>query len=130
MVRPPYQKAKGELMLVLLRQFCVIVAICFIGEFLNKLFGIPIPGNVLGMVLFLILLITGIVKLEMVDKIAKFLLDHLAFFFIPAGVNLLTNLDMLRGQWITIMSVIVLTTISVMVVTGWTIQWAKRRWLV
>jgi len=111
----------------LLRQFGTIIIICFVGEFINKLLNIPIPGNVIGMIILLLLLSRGIIKLEEIDEIAGFLLDHLAFFFIPAGVNLLTNLDMMKGQWLAIMTVILLTTILVMIVTGLTIQTLQRR---
>lgn len=117
----------GGIYLKLLRQLGIIVGVCFAGEFLNTLLGIPIPGNVLGMILLLLLLSTEIVNLEMIDEISKFLLGYLPFFFIPAGVNLLTNLEMMREQWLGIMGVIIISTILVMVVTGITIQFLQRR---
>ncbi|SES95739.1 holin-like protein [Natronincola peptidivorans] len=114
--------------MTLLRQLAIVIGICFAGELINKAFNIPIPGNVLGMMLLLILLTTGIIKLEMIDEIAKFLLDHLAFFFVPAGVGLLSHLDIIKEQWIPIIGVILISTVIVMVVTGLTVQFLIRRW--
>lgn len=65
----------------LLRQFLIILIICFIGEVLNKVVHVPLPGSIIGMILLFICLITGVIKLEKVDEISRFLIDHLAFFF-------------------------------------------------
>jgi len=111
----------------ILRQFSVILLILIIGEFINKIVGIPIPGNVLGMIILLVGLSTGIIKLEMVDQITKFLLDHLAFLFIPAGVGLINSLDIIGAQWFAILSVTVLSTGFVIATTGLTVQLLKRR---
>ncbi|MGV3465727.1 MAG: CidA/LrgA family protein [Heyndrickxia sp.] len=51
---------------------------------------IPLPGNVVGMVLCFFLLLTGIIKLKWIDTTASFLIRHLAFFFIPISVGLMT----------------------------------------
>ncbi|WP_245684733.1 CidA/LrgA family protein [Orenia metallireducens] len=50
------------------------------------------------MVILLALLSKGIIKLEMIDDIAKFLLDHLAIFFIQPGISLVNNLDLLKEE--------------------------------
>ncbi len=111
----------------LLRQFLIILTICVIGEVLNKVFHIPLPGSIIGMILLFIFLVTGIIKLEMIEEISKFLLDHLAFFFIPSGVGLLAYFGILKSNFIPIIVICVVTTIAVMLVTGATVQFIKRR---
>lgn len=123
-------KHKGGNSLSLLKQLGIIVGICLAGELLNRIFRIPIPGNVLGMIILLILLVTGIIKLEMIEKISKFLLDHLAFFFVPAAANILNNLELIQSQWLPIMGVILISTVVVMTVTGLTVEFLIRRWSV
>ncbi len=110
-----------------LRQMGIVLIISFLGELISKFLNLPIPGNVLGMVILLILLSTGIVKLEMIEDLSNFLLSYLAFFFIPAGVGLINNLDLLKANWLSIFLICALSTIITMVVTGWTIQFIKRR---
>lgn len=110
-----------------IKQLCLILIILFIGESINKIFQIPIPGNVIGMIILLIGLTTGILKLSMVDLISKFLLDNLAFFFIPAGVGLINSLDVIGSQWFPIFAITLLSTIIVLITTGLTVQFLKRR---
>ena len=110
-----------------LRQLSIILGICFAGEVLNRLFNIPIPGNVLGMLLLLICLLAGIIKVEMIEETVNFLLDHLAFMFIPAGVGLMACFDILKGNWISILTITVVSTIVIMVSTGWIVQILMRR---
>lgn len=111
----------------LLRQLCIILCICFAGEAIHKLLNLPVPGNVIGMVILFICLCTGIIKLEMIDDISRFLLDHLAFFFLPAGVGLIACLSILKSNWFAILFITFTVTIMVMVVTGYTVQFIKRR---
>ena len=109
----------------LLRQLLLILTICFSGEVINRLFSLPIPGNIIGMVILFLCLYTGIIKLEMIADIAKFLLDHLAFFFVPAGVGLLAYLDVIKSSWLAILIISLITTIIVMIITGHTVQLLK-----
>lgn len=111
----------------LLRQFLIILIICFIGEVLSKVMHIPLPGSIIGMVLLFICLLTGIIKLETIQEISKFLIDHLAFFFIPAGVGLLAYVEILKKNLVPILVICFVTTFLVMIVTGWTVQTIKER---
>jgi holin-like protein len=101
----------GGINMKLLRELLIILAIYFVGEVLVELTNITVPGSIIGMILLLILLCTKVVKLEMVDTVAKFFLEHLAFFFIPAGVGLLTSLSVIKDSWIRLVIVCILTTI-------------------
>jgi len=111
----------------LLRQFLIILIVCFIGEVLSKVAHIPLPGSIIGMILLFICLISGIIKLEMIAEISKFLLDHLAFFFIPAGVGLLAYVGILKKNLLPILVICFITTFLVMIVTGWTVQLIKQQ---
>jgi holin-like protein len=108
-----------------LRQLAIILAICFIGEVLNKLLNIPIPGNVIGMIILLISLLTGLIRLEAIEDVAEFLLKHLAFFFVPAGVGIISSMDIIKANLFPMLVVILLSAIVVMVVTGITVQILK-----
>lgn len=111
----------------LLKEFGIIIGICFIGEFINYITPVAVPGNVLGMVILLILLATKTIKLEMIETVANFLLKHLAFFFIPAGVGLLASVDVIRGQWFSIILITVVSTVLVIITTGLTIQFLQNK---
>lgn len=111
----------------LLRQLAIILIIGYLGEVIHTIFHLTIPGNVIGMSILFACLYKGIIKVTMIDKITDFLLDHLAFFFIPAGVGIVTCLPLLKNKWVSFIIICLITTVLIIVVTGWVIQLYIRR---
>lgn len=105
-----------------LRQLGIILIVCLLGESIHSFLKLSIPGNVIGMLILFLFLCTGIIKVTMIDRVSKFLLDHLAFFFIPAGVGIISCMPILSGKWLAFLSVCLITTIIIIGITGWTIQ--------
>jgi holin-like protein len=110
----------------LLKQFSIILSIYFLGELIQKAAGLPIPGNVMGMLILFFGLYTGVIKLDMISKISDFLLENLAFFFIPAGISLITCFALLEGKLTAILVVSLISTVVTMAVTGLTVELVKR----
>jgi len=108
-------------------QFAIILAICYLGDLIHSFFHIPIPGNVLGMVLLLVLLLTGVIKLSMIEDVSNFLLKHLSFFFIPAAVGFITCFTVLEGKWTALFIISVVSTFIIAVITGATVQILIKR---
>ncbi|WP_319509102.1 CidA/LrgA family protein [uncultured Methanolobus sp.] len=97
------------------------------GDLIHNYFNLPIPGNVLGMVMLLILLLTGVIKLTMIEDVSNFMLKHLSFFFIPAAVGLITCFTILEGKWTALMFISVVSTFIIAIVTGMTVQILMKR---
>lgn len=110
-----------------LKQFCIILFISFLGEMLHILIPLPIPASVYGLVLMLLSLCTGILKLAQVRETADFLIEIMPVMFIPAAVGLMDSWPALRSVWLPVVVVTILTTIIVMVATGWVTQYMIRR---
>lgn len=110
-----------------IRQFLIILLISALGEGLYVLLPLPIPASVYGLVLMLAALISKVLKVEQVKETADFLIEIMPVMFIPAGVGLLTAWGDLKPIWIPISVIIVVTTVFVMVVTGWVTQAVIRR---
>jgi len=110
----------------LLKQFSIILGIYFLGELFQKAFGLPVPGNILGMLILFFGLYTGVIKLEMIDQISDFLLDNLAFFFLPAGVSLITCFAVLEGKLTAVIGVSIISTVIILGVTGLTVEFVKK----
>lgn len=111
----------------ILRQFGIILLFLLLGEAIRIGTGISIPSTVIGMILLFIALLTKLIKVEQIDMITKFLLDHLAFLFVPAGVGLISSLDIIGKAWLPILAIVLISTILVIGITGWTVQLLKRR---
>ena len=111
----------------LFREALIILGIYLVGELLSTSLHLPIPGNILGMVILFILLFTKIVKVENISNVTNFLLDHLAFFFIPAGVGLMASLGIIKSTWWQLLIVCLLTTTIIIGVTGIIVQAISKR---
>lgn len=111
----------------ILKELAIIVGILFIAHVTQSITRLPIPATVLGMIILLVCLLTGILKLEKIENVAQFFLDHLTFLFIPGGVGLIASLGLIREQWLPILIVIVLTTAIVIAATGFTVQILKNK---
>ncbi len=101
-----------------MRQFAIILSVTCIGELLNFFLPLPIPASIYGLILMLLLLMTGIVKFSSVERTGDFLVEIMPMMFIPAGVGLLTAWDELRPILIPIVAMTFITTVVVMFVTG------------
>jgi holin-like protein len=107
----------------LLTQLLIYAAILFVSELLAKVFqqvlpDFPLPTPLIGMVLLYLLLTSGIVKLRQVETIAQGLLSVIGLIFIPSGIALVTQLDLLQHEGLQIVIVIILSTILMLVVTA------------
>lgn len=111
----------------LFREVLIILGIYLLGELLSSLLHLPIPGNILGMVILFILLCTKVIKVDNISNVTNFLLDHLAFFFIPAGVGLMTSIGIIKSTWWQLLVVCISTTIIIIGVTGIIVQIISRR---
>lgn len=107
--------------------FSIIFACLFIGEALTRLFQLPVPGNVLGMLVLMASLMLGIVRLEQVKPVADGLLKHLGLFFVPPGVGLLLYGDVLKDSWLPIGLGLTLSTLVVLSVVGLVQQHLERK---
>ncbi|WP_026884641.1 CidA/LrgA family protein [Clostridium akagii] len=108
------------------RQLAIILGFCFLGSVISTVLGLKIPGNVVGMILLVIFLCSGILKVESVEEVSNFLLEHLPFFFVPAGVGLIASIGSIRNCWPYLIIIIFISTVVAMVITGITVQILKR----
>ncbi|MDY0235169.1 MAG: CidA/LrgA family protein [Gudongella sp.] len=105
-----------------LKQLGIILLILWIGNFIQNIFSLALPGNVLGMIILLILLTTNILKLNSIERISETLLNHLTFLFIPTSVGIMTVLYLLKGNVISLLIIVYISLFVVMITTGLTVQ--------
>jgi len=97
----------------------MLILMCqLLGEALVLLFDLLIPGPVIGMLLlFGILLMRGHIP-ESLDQAATALLNHLALFFVPAGVGVMLHWHHVGNEWIPIVVALLLSAVITLVVTA------------
>ena len=101
-----------------IKQLAIIILVCFAGELVRYIVPLPVPGSIWGLVLMFILLVTGVIKLEKVEKTADFLVDCMPIMFVPGGVGLMRSWSILKSMLPAAICSIVLVTPFVMLVTG------------
>lgn len=102
------------------RQLAIIIGCLAVGEFMTWLTGISVPSSIIGMLLFTFLLKVKVIKLEWVETISNFLVKNMGFFFVPPGVALMLYFDIIGKEIVPIVLATTLSTMLVLVVTGWT----------
>ena len=99
-------------MLRYLGQLAVLWGIYLLSDFLVSLAALPIPANVLGVVILFSLLCLGVIKPEQVEGMADFLLRHLVFFFIPIVTGLMDWGGMFKEYGLTLALAIVVSSLA------------------
>ena len=106
----------------IIKQTGIIFFICWISVILEALLPFAFPASVIGMVLLLLFLLSGLLKVEHIREKSDFLLANMAFFFIPAGVNVMNYLDILRQNWLPLLAVCLLTTVITFAATAYSVR--------
>lgn len=108
--------------MVIITQIGIIFLICLIAQLIASILPIPFPSSVIGMILLLVLLLLKILKPEHIENKIDFLLKNMAFFFIPAGVNIMNNYDFIKGSILPLLIICLITTVLTFITTAWTVK--------
>jgi holin-like protein len=96
----------------------ILAAIFLACDALARAVHLPLPGNVVGMAVLFVLLVTGIVPRTVVDSAADLLLKHLSLLFVPAAVAVARHRRLLGDSFVALAVVVVVSTVVVLLVTG------------
>ena len=103
-------------------QLIILIVIYQVGNLTVKYLHLPIPGNVLGIVVLLVLLWSGLIKVEQIEWAAGWLLKHLGFFFIPISVGLMTLGDIFKTKGWILLVILFISAIMGIIAAGKTTQ--------
>ena len=109
-----------------MRQFGLILFVTFLGEGLKAILPFPIPASIYGLVIMLVALKTGVISIDSVRDVGGFLIEIMPLMFIPAAVGLLESWGVLKPIFLPVSIITVVSTVLVMVVSGWVTQWIIR----
>jgi len=108
----------------------VILGCQLLGEVVARGLGLPVPGPVFGMAAMV-----GVLWLRDrfappvlagVEPAGRFLLAHLSLLFVPAGVGVVGNLDMLAAEWLPLAVALMVSTVLTLVVSVVTFRLVAR----
>ena len=110
----------------MIRQCAILFGCLALGELIVFLTEIKLPSSIIGMLLLTLFLKLGWIKLQWVQGMSDFLVANLGFFFIPPGVALMLYYVIIAAQFWPIVIATLISTILVLIVTGWVHQLARK----
>lgn len=113
-------------------QMGIYASILFVSNIISSLVpaSFPVPAPVIGMLLLYSLLSLHILKIEWVDSFGAILINLIGFLFVPSGISLAANLDIMRAEGVQIVAVIMISTVILLLVTSYTTRffiWLKKK---
>ena len=100
-----------------LKGFTILLLFQVAGEGIVRLFGLPLPAPVVGMVLLLPTLLWAPLR-KPVQACAEFLLSHFSLLFVPISVGVITQLPLLEQYGSRVLLVLSLSTLLGLAVTA------------
>lgn len=110
----------------MIRQCAILFGCLALGELVVYLSGVKLPSSIIGMLFLTLFLKLGWIKLHWIQGMSDFLVANLGFFFIPPGVALMCYLDIIQAELWPILLATLISTILVLVVTGWVHQLIRK----
>jgi len=107
-------------------QSALIAAVWYAADFAVRVFKLPFPGGVVGLVLLLALLFCGGVAPRWVKAGADWLLSDMLLFFIPAAVAAVQYGGLFRADGWRLALVVAVGTLMVMVAVAFAVEQAAR----
>ena len=73
----------------ILLQIALVFGVYWVSQCIEVVLPFSFPASVISLILLLVLLLTGIVKVDHVREKSDFLLGNLGFFFVPVSMGIM-----------------------------------------
>lgn len=98
-----------------------------LGVALQAWLSIPFPGSLIGMLLLLLCLMSGIIPTGFVDQGASFLLKHLSLLFIPIIAGIVAFPILFTKYGLMLILVTMFSTLMIIIISGLVSQSLARK---
>ncbi len=110
----------------MIEAFAFLLLAQLTGEVIVRALGVAVPGPVIGLVLLALVLVWRGITPALRDT-ANGLLRNLSLLFVPAGVGIMRQADVIAGNWLALSLGLIVSTIATLAVTALVFRWAQRR---
>ncbi|HZG80954.1 MAG TPA: CidA/LrgA family protein [Brevibacillus sp.] len=98
-----------------------------VGTLASKWLHIPLPGNLIGMLLLTLALYKGWIRMNWVEQASNLLIRHMLLFFVPIIAGVASYLGFFADDPLPILLALISGPFLVMIVTGKVVQWYVNR---
>ncbi|WP_157800279.1 CidA/LrgA family protein [Sporolactobacillus pectinivorans] len=99
-------------------QVAILYLFSTLGNIIVNWLRLPVSGSIVGLFIVLALLHFNLLKLSAVECGASFLMSEMLLFFIPSAIAIIQYKDQILRHGSQFLIVIILSTVTVMIVTG------------
>ncbi|UOP05470.1 CidA/LrgA family protein [Conchiformibius kuhniae] len=110
-----------------IRALSIVFGFLAIGEAIVYFSGLKFPGSIIGMFFLFGALQAGWVKAAWLMQLVDVLMANLALFLVPPCVAVMSYLDLVAKDLLSIAVATLISTFAVMFVTGKTHEWLRKR---
>lgn len=101
-----------------IRQFTIILLLTLSGELCHALLPLPLPASIYGMIMLIFAFMAKLLHVEAVKEAGDYLVFLLPMLFVAPTVGLMGCMDLIRGNVVKIVILIVVTTVLTFGVAG------------
>ena len=109
-----------------LLQVALVFGRYWVSQGIEAILPVAFPASVISLLLLLVLLLTGIVKVDHVREKSDFLLGNLGFFFIPVSVSIINYVDLIWQNAAAFLTVCVVSMVLTYGATAWAVHLTRR----
>lgn len=104
--------------ILIILQIGLLYCLFYIGQMIQQLFNLFVPGSVIGLIILFLLLMSNILPAKFIAHGASFMNRHLVLFFIPATVGIMQYFHLFTGDGLILLLLTIVGTIIVMITSG------------
>ena len=104
----------------------ILMLFYYVGLLVVKSLHVNFPPAIIGLILFSVSLLNGIVKEEWIKDVCDCLTKNMAMFLLPFMGALIVYKSMLMKNWLVILLVISLTTAVTITLTGLFVEYGLK----
>jgi holin-like protein len=104
----------------------VVFGIYWASQFIEFLLPFSFPASVISLILMLILLLTGLIKLEQVKEFSDLMLGNLVFLFVPVSVGIMNYVGIISQNMVAFITICVVSLILTYAATSFAVQMTRK----
>ena len=107
------------------KQLIIIIGFSLVGiliSYLLSLGNINFPGAIIGMILLFIFLLIGLIKVDSINEVTRFLIDNMGIFFVPGAIMILNRLEIISEVWWKLLIIILAGFVVSFSATYWSVK--------
>jgi holin-like protein len=107
-------------------QLSFLVIIWWVASVIQRTFNLPVSAGVIGLLLVLFALLSGLFKLQWIKTGSDFILGELVLLFIPCVVGIIKYKDLFLTQGWQLILAVFIGTICVMLATAYSVYFGFK----